>query len=158
MSKKKMIKVHNLYKKIGEDNFILTDISLHINQGEFVSIMGPSGSGKSTLLGILAGIDSPSEGNVLINGTDITKICKKWTNQNNIHLIQYLKNELNKMPNSSFIKYIWLNTAIQECVKFDKNLYQSTNINSALEAVITVSSLIIGFLGAILPIIIRKNS
>ena len=48
---------------------------------------------------------------------------KKWTNQNNIHLIQYLKNELNKMPNSSFIKYIWLNTAIQECVKFDKNLY-----------------------------------
>lgn len=71
-----MIKVHNLYKKIGEDNFILTDISLHIYQGEFVSIMGASGSGKSTLLGILAGIDSPSEGNVFINGTEITKMSE----------------------------------------------------------------------------------
>ena len=43
-------------------------------------------------------------------------------------------------------------------IKFDKNLYQSTNINSALEAVITVSSLIIGFLGAILPIIMSMKN
>ncbi len=43
-------------------------------------------------------------------------------------------------------------------IKFDKNLYQSANINSALEAVITVSSLIIGFLGAILPIIMSMKN
>ena len=71
-----MIEVYNVYKKIGKDNCILSDISLHIDEGQFVSIMGPSGSGKSTLLGILAGIDKPSEGNVLINGIDITKMSE----------------------------------------------------------------------------------
>lgn len=78
---------------------------------------------KDTLDSIFNSIISNMCVKNLFLGTDITKICKKWTNQNNIHLIQYLKNELNKMPNSSFIKYIWLNTAIQECIKFDKNLY-----------------------------------
>ena len=71
-----MIEVYKVYKKIGKDNCILSDISLHIDEGQFVSIMGPSGSGKSTLLGILAGIDKPSEGNVIINGIDITKISE----------------------------------------------------------------------------------
>lgn len=71
-----MVEVYNLYKKIGQDNYILSDISLHIGKGEFVSIMGPSGSGKSTLLGVLAGIDQPSEGEVLINGENITKMSE----------------------------------------------------------------------------------
>lgn len=71
-----MVEVYNLYKKIGQDNYILSDISLHIGKGEFVSIMGPSGSGKSTLLGVLAGIDQPSEGEVLINGENITEMSE----------------------------------------------------------------------------------
>ncbi len=53
---------------------ILKDISLTINRGEFISIIGPSGSGKSTLLGIIAGLDTPSTGNVLIDGVNITKM------------------------------------------------------------------------------------
>ena len=52
---------------------VLHDISLHIEQGEFVSIMGPSGSGKSTLLYILGGLDNPTAGSVLMNGKDISK-------------------------------------------------------------------------------------
>jgi putative ABC transport system ATP-binding protein len=51
---------------------ILHDISLRIERGEIVAIMGPSGSGKSTLLGILAGLDNPSSGRVLLDGEDIT--------------------------------------------------------------------------------------
>lgn len=70
----KMIEVKHLCKKIGNDHCILSDISLQINQGEFVSIMGPSGSGKSTLLGILAGIDSPTDGQVYLNGIDIAQM------------------------------------------------------------------------------------
>ncbi len=51
---------------------ILKGISLQITSGEFVALVGPSGSGKSTLLGIIAGLDNPSTGQVLIDGVDIT--------------------------------------------------------------------------------------
>ncbi len=53
---------------------ILNGISLRINHGEFVAVIGPSGSGKSTLLGIIAGLDNPTSGRVLIDGIDITKM------------------------------------------------------------------------------------
>src|SRR5207244_11380589 len=53
---------------------ILKGISFQIMSGEFISIVGPSGSGKSTLLGIIAGLDNPSSGQVLIDGIDITSI------------------------------------------------------------------------------------
>ncbi len=55
---------------------ILKGISFTINHGEFVAIVGPSGSGKSTLLGIIAGLDVPSTGKVLIDGVDITKMSE----------------------------------------------------------------------------------
>jgi putative ABC transport system ATP-binding protein len=55
---------------------ILKGISFQIMSGEFVSIVGPSGSGKSTLLGIIAGLDNPSTGQVLIDGVDITSMTE----------------------------------------------------------------------------------
>lgn len=56
----------------GTANRVLKDLSLEVMQGEFVSIMGQSGSGKSTLLYILGGLDRPTKGKVLMNGTDIS--------------------------------------------------------------------------------------
>lgn len=55
---------------------ILKGISFQIMSGEFVSIVGPSGSGKSTLLGIIAGLDNPTSGQVLIDGVDITTMSE----------------------------------------------------------------------------------
>ena len=55
---------------------ILRGISFQITSGEFVSIVGPSGSGKSTLLGIIAGLDNPTSGQVLIDGVDITTMSE----------------------------------------------------------------------------------
>src|SRR5207253_6870666 len=55
---------------------ILKAISFQISNGEFVSIVGPSGSGKSTLLGIIAGLDNPTSGQVLIDGVDITRMSE----------------------------------------------------------------------------------
>ncbi|GAC1393150.1 MAG: ABC transporter ATP-binding protein [Ktedonobacteraceae bacterium] len=55
---------------------ILKGISFQITSAEFVSIVGPSGSGKSTLLGIIAGLDNPTSGSVLIDGIDITRMSE----------------------------------------------------------------------------------
>ena len=52
----------------------LRGVSLDVAQGELVAVMGPSGSGKSTLMHILAGLDQPTEGEVVIDGKDITKL------------------------------------------------------------------------------------
>jgi len=53
---------------------ILHPLTLEIPRGQFVAIVGPSGSGKSTLLGLIAGLDSPSAGSVVIDGVDITRL------------------------------------------------------------------------------------
>lgn len=67
----------NLIKKYstgGMETVVLRGLSVKVNQGDFVSIMGPSGSGKSTLLYILSGLDLPTTGNVLLNGQDISRL------------------------------------------------------------------------------------
>lgn len=55
---------------------ILRGISFQMSSGEFISIVGPSGSGKSTLLGIIAGLDNPTSGQVLIDGINITRMAE----------------------------------------------------------------------------------
>ncbi|HEU4784750.1 MAG TPA: ABC transporter ATP-binding protein [Ktedonobacterales bacterium] len=53
---------------------ILKDVRMRVRHGEFVAIVGPSGSGKSTLLGIIAGLDTPTSGQVFIDGIDVTRM------------------------------------------------------------------------------------
>jgi putative ABC transport system ATP-binding protein len=72
-----MIEVRGLKKSIRNGNRtveILKGIDLVVPQGQFLAIMGASGSGKSTLLGLLAGLDAPTEGAVLVDGTDISQL------------------------------------------------------------------------------------
>jgi putative ABC transport system ATP-binding protein len=55
----------------------LCNVSLDVGYGEFVAVMGPSGSGKSTLMHLLAGLDTPTDGNVYIEGENVTKMKDK---------------------------------------------------------------------------------
>lgn len=77
-----LLEVKNL-KKIYTTRFggnhvqALTDVSFSVEAGEYVSIMGESGSGKTTLLNILAALDKPTSGNVLLSGKDMSKIKEK---------------------------------------------------------------------------------
>jgi putative ABC transport system ATP-binding protein len=57
--------------------FILKDINLDVEEGEFISIMGPSGSGKSTLLNIIGMLDEPDEGDYFFNGENVLKLKEK---------------------------------------------------------------------------------
>ena len=67
-----LIAIENLYKHYGEHQVnALKGISLQIQAGEFVALMGPSGCGKSTLLNLLAGIDRPTSGSILIQGKSL---------------------------------------------------------------------------------------
>jgi len=72
-----MIELHGVSKTVmsgGEPLTILHPFDLAVPSGQFLSIVGPSGSGKSTLLGLLAGLDTPSTGTVVIDGVDITAL------------------------------------------------------------------------------------
>ncbi|WP_077213497.1 ABC transporter ATP-binding protein [Bacillus dakarensis] len=70
-------KIHKSYGSKLNKQEVLKGIDLHINQGEFVSIMGPSGSGKTTLLNVLSSIDQVSEGSIKIQGKEITNMKEK---------------------------------------------------------------------------------
>ena len=72
-----MIELRDVSKTVmsgSEPLTILHPLSLRIPQRRFVAIVGPSGSGKSTLLGLIAGLDAPTSGSVLIDGVDITRL------------------------------------------------------------------------------------
>ena len=64
------------YKSGDQQLTVLRDVSFEIEQGAFVAIVGPSGSGKTTLLGLLAGLDTPTRGRVILDGADLTAMSE----------------------------------------------------------------------------------
>jgi putative ABC transport system ATP-binding protein len=74
-----LVEIRNLvktYTRGDQDVPVLRDISLNIERGDFISLMGPSGSGKSTLLNLIAGIDKPTAGILRIDGEDISQLSE----------------------------------------------------------------------------------
>ena len=74
-----MIELTNVTKTVRsgtEDLTILDDVSFEIPDGQFVAVTGASGSGKSTLLGLIAGLDAPTSGSILIDADEITKMSE----------------------------------------------------------------------------------
>ena len=74
-----MIKTENLQKIFRTEEietWALNNVNIEVTEGEFVAVMGPSGCGKSTLLNILGLLDNPSDGNYMLNGTDVSKFTE----------------------------------------------------------------------------------
>ena len=75
-----LLKTINLSKSYGKGSTkvqALKNVNIEINNGEFVAIVGPSGSGKSTLLHLIGGVDRPTEGKVILDGTDVYSLKEK---------------------------------------------------------------------------------
>ena len=67
-------KVSRHFREGGRDHIVLSDLDLEIPKGQLLVLLGRSGSGKSTLLNLLAGIDLPNRGRILLDGTDLTAL------------------------------------------------------------------------------------
>lgn len=83
MTKEKILKlerINKIYKGKSETIHILDDLSVEIEQGELVSIVGKSGSGKSTLLNMIGILDKPDSGSIIYMGKDISKFSEKEKN------------------------------------------------------------------------------
>lgn len=74
MEEKKLIQFRNIVMNFDDNQLVLKGINLDINENEFVTLLGPSGCGKTTLLRILGGFLEPTEGTVIFDGDDITKL------------------------------------------------------------------------------------
>ena len=74
--------VRKIYHRDAEEITVLDGINLQVPQGEFVALMGPSGSGKTTLLNLIAGIDRPTSGRIVVAGTELPQLSEsalaKW--------------------------------------------------------------------------------
>lgn len=85
--------VTKTYTRGGQIVPVLNDLSLVVQTGEFLALMGPSGSGKSTLLNLIAGIDRPDSGEILMDGRDIAKLSEselaKWRANNVGFIFQF---------------------------------------------------------------------
>lgn len=91
-----LITVQNVSKSYWREKIeipVLNNITINVEQGEFLALMGPSGSGKTTLLNLIAGIDKPSNGNIIVNGTDISSLGEsalaKWRANNVGFIFQF---------------------------------------------------------------------
>ena len=66
--------VTKVYRKDAEELVVLNGLSLQVEEGDYAALMGPSGSGKSTLLNLIAGIDKPTSGDVMVAGTNVAAL------------------------------------------------------------------------------------
>ena len=73
----RMTGIHKIYPLGDEELHVLKDINLHIQQGEYLSILGPSGSGKSTLMNIIGCLDTPSQGSYILHGRQVDDMNEK---------------------------------------------------------------------------------
>ncbi|MSU37346.1 MAG: ABC transporter ATP-binding protein [Pedosphaera sp.] len=100
--------ISKIYHLGGEEIRALDDVSLDIDAGEFVSIIGPSGSGKSTLMHILGCLDSPSLGSIKLDGTEIGKATQRELAQIRNRKIGFVFQFFNLLPKLNVVQNVEL--------------------------------------------------
>ena len=98
---KTIIDAHNVSKTFNPKTVpvhAVQNVHLHIEEGEFVALVGPSGSGKSTLMNMMGGLDEPTTGSVIIDGVEITKLSENKLIDFRLHNIGFVFQSFNLIP------------------------------------------------------------
>jgi putative ABC transport system ATP-binding protein len=127
-----IIKVQDVNKSYWRDKIeipVLNNISLNIDEGEFLALMGPSGSGKTTLLNLISGIDKPSNGKIIINETDIAGLGEsalaKWRANNIGFVFQFY----NLIPVLTAYENVELPLLLTKLTKAERKEHVETALN-----------------------------
>jgi putative ABC transport system ATP-binding protein len=102
------IDVKRVYRMGGETIHALKGVTISIERGEYISIMGPSGSGKSTLFNMIGGLDKPTEGKVYIDEVDIAQLDSYELAWMRCHKIGYIFQTFNLMPVQTALENVML--------------------------------------------------
>jgi len=111
-----VIKLEDVWKvyQLGKVELVaLKGVSLDINRGAFVTVMGPSGSGKSTLLNVIGALDVPTKGKVYLKGQDISKMSESQLSQLRGKTIGFVFQEFNLLPNLDALENVTLPMVFQ---------------------------------------------
>lgn len=111
MTKKPIIQIENLTKIYGVGDIqvkALEDVTMTVNEGEFVAIMGPSGSGKSTLMNILGCLDRPTEGKYHLAGEDVSEMSKIQLAVIRNQKIGFIFQSYNLLPRTNALENVML--------------------------------------------------
>ncbi len=124
-----IIHVQNVFKSYWRDSLeipVLHNISLTVPEGEFLALMGPSGSGKTTLLNLIAGIDKPNKGKIIVGGTDVASLGEsalaKWRARNVGFVFQFY----NLMPVLTAFENVELPLLLTSLSKKDRRKHVET--------------------------------
>jgi len=90
--------VRKVYRKGSEELVVLDGLSLEVEEGDFAALMGPSGSGKTTLLNLIAGIDKPTSGDVLVAGTNVARLSETELADYRSHNVGFIFQFYNLIP------------------------------------------------------------
>ena len=123
-----MIKVNNVYKSYGSGDVkttVLVGISVEIENGDFAVILGASGSGKSTFLNVVSGLERPDSGQIIYDGTDITRLTDRELTAFRRDNIAFVFQQYYLLPNMN----------VQKNVRMGADLAYNENYMGIIEAV-----------------------
>jgi putative ABC transport system ATP-binding protein len=102
-----LVQVENLRKDFGNVR-ALDGVSFRVNAGEWIAIMGPSGSGKTTLINILGGLDTPSTGQAIVDGTDVARLDEAGLTRFRAEKIGFIFQQFHLVPYLTALENVML--------------------------------------------------